>query len=187
MMCQQHQFVSSNYSCPSRAVQKLVAHCHVQLAGTYVEILKKPVTTWTVTWRYPSIYVEILKKPVTTWTVTWTYPSIYVEILKKHVTTWTVTWTYPSIYVEILKKPVTTWTVTWTYPSIYVEILKKPVTTSGTVAVSGGNSNTWPPYEEWALTVTDVEQQKLRIRKIRGRRRTRGTECKRKERCYVKR
>ena len=145
MMCLQHRFISSNYSCPSRAVQKLVAHCHVQLAGTYVEILKKPVTTWTVTWRYP---------------------SIYVEILKKHVTTWTVTWTYPSIYVEILKKP---------------------VTTSGTVAVSGGNSNTWPPYEEWALTVTDVEQQKLRIRKIRGRRRTRGTECKRKERCYVKR
>jgi hypothetical protein len=50
-----------------------------------------------------------------------------------------------------------------------VEILKKPVTTSATVAVSGKNSNTRPPCDDRALAVTDVEQQKLRIRKIRGR------------------
>jgi hypothetical protein len=67
-----------------------------------------------------------------------------------------------------------------------VEILKNPLTTSATVAVSGRNSNRRPPYDDRALTVADVQQQKLRIRKIRGRR-TRGTECKRKERCYVKR
>jgi len=66
-------------------------------------------------------------------------------------------------------------------------MLKKPVTTSATAAVSGRNSNTRPPYEERALTVTDVEQQKLRIRKIRVRRRTRGTECRRKESCCMKR
>ena len=54
-------------------------------------------------------------------------------------------------------------------------------------AVSGRNWNMRPPYDDRALTITDVEQQKLRIRKIRGRRRTSGTECKRKECCYVKR
>jgi hypothetical protein len=63
----------------------------------------------------------------------------------------------------------------------FVEILKKPLTTSATVAVSGRISNRRPPYDDRALTVTDV-QHKLIIRKIRRRRRTRGTECKRKER-----
>jgi len=66
-------------------------------------------------------------------------------------------------------------------------MLKKPVATSATVAVSGRNSNTRPPYDDRALPVTDVQQQKLRIRKIRGRRRTRGTAFKWKESCYMKR
>jgi hypothetical protein len=55
------------------------------------------------------------------------------------------------------------------------------------LAGSGRNSNTRPPYDDRALTFTDVKQQKLRIRKIRGRRKTRRTKCKRKERHYVKR
>ena len=66
-----------------------------------------------------------------------------------------------------------------------MEIPKKATRTSVTVA--GRNSNTRPPNDDRELIITDAEEQKLRIRRICGRTRKRGTECIWKECWYVKR